>query len=111
MTHTMKVQTKYYNLLKSGQKTIELRLFDEKRQKIKVGDEIIFSDLSDPNDTLKAIVLNLYHAESFDALCHIISPTQAGFSTPQDLIAVLQEFYTPEDQQKFGVIGIEIKKA
>ena len=111
MIHTMKVQTKYYNLLKSGQKTIELRLFDEKRQKIKVEDEIIFSDLSNPNDNFKAIVSNLHRAESFDALCHIISPIQAGFFTKQDLIDVLQEFYTPEDQQKFGVIGIEIKKA
>ena len=46
--HTMKVQTKYYNLLKAGIKTVELRLWDEKRQLIKVGDEIIFSDLSNP---------------------------------------------------------------
>lgn len=29
-------------MIKSGEKTIELRLFDEKRQCIKVGDEIEF---------------------------------------------------------------------
>ena len=62
--HTMKVQTKYYNLLKTGIKTIELRLWDEKRKLIKVGDKITFSDLSDPNDTFVAQVLALHCSDS-----------------------------------------------
>ena len=40
--HKLNVKEKYYNMLKSGTKTIELRLFDEKRRKIKVGDTIEF---------------------------------------------------------------------
>ena len=67
----MKVQTKYYNLLKSGKKVVELRLFDEKRQQIKIGDEIVFSNLSDTNDSFVARVINLNRAESFDKLCQI----------------------------------------
>ena len=108
--HTMNVKTKYYNLLKSGKKIIELRLFDEKRQKIKVGDEIIFSDSSNSNDNFKATVLKLHHAENFDELCQIIKPEQAGFSSKEELISVLEEFYTPSAQKKFGVVEIEIKK-
>ena len=107
--HSMKVQTKYYNLLKSGIKTVELRLWDEKRRQIKVGDQITFSDLSDPKDTFTAQVLALHHADNFDKLCDIISPKQAGFSTKQELLNCLQEFYTPEAQKKYGVVGIEIK--
>lgn len=108
--HIMNVQTKYYNLLKAGRKTVELRLFDEKRQKIKIGDEILFSDSSNSNDNFKAVVLKLHQAETFDALCQIISPQQAGFSTKEDLTSALEEFYTPSAQKQFGVIGIEIKK-
>lgn len=108
--HTMKVQTKYYNLLKDGIKTIELRLFDEKRQQIQLEDEITFSDLSNSNDTFIARVLALHRADSFDKLCDIIQPIQAGFSTKEELIACLQEFYTIDDQKKYGVVGIEIKK-
>lgn len=107
--HTMKVQTKYYNLLKSGTKTVELRLWDEKRRLIKEGDEITFSDLSNPADTFTAQVLALHRADSFDTLCDIISPAQAGFSTKEELIDCLQEFYTPEAQAQYGVVGIEIK--
>ena len=108
--HTMKVQTKYYNLLKSGSKTIELRLWDEKRQKIQVGDQITFSDLSNSDDTFVAQVQALHHANSFDELCDIIQPKQAGFATKEELINCLQEFYTPESQTKYGVVGIEIKR-
>ena len=107
--HTMKVQTKYYRLLKSGIKTVELRLWDEKRQLIKVGDEITFSDLSNPKDTFVAEVLALHRADSFDELCNIIQPTQAGFTTKEELIDCLQEFYTPDAQKKYGVVGIEVK--
>ena len=108
--HSMKVQTKYYHLLKSGIKTVELRLMDEKRQQIKAGDSITFSDLSNPQDTFMAEVIALHYAPSFDKLCDIIQPRQAGFSTKQELIDCLQEFYTPENQQKYGVVGIEVKR-
>ncbi|MBO5284671.1 MAG: hypothetical protein J6B00_02215, partial [Alphaproteobacteria bacterium] len=67
--HKLNVQEKYYNLLKSGAKTIELRLYDEKRQAILIGDTIEFSSLSDITDTFKANVINLHKAESFAALC------------------------------------------
>lgn len=106
----MKVQTKYYQLLKRGIKTIELRLFDEKRQQIKVGDEIQFSDLSNSNDTFKAVVLQLHHANSFGELCQIIPLYKTGFSKTDELLTCLQEFYPPEKQQKYGVLGIEVKK-
>ena len=108
--HTMKVQTKYYNLLKSGIKTVELRLWDEKRQQIKVGDEIIFSDLSNPADTFSAEVLALHRANSFNELCDIVPPTKAGFVTKEELLACLQEFYTLEAQKQYGVVGIEVKR-
>ena len=107
--HTMKVQTKYYRLLKSGQKTIELRLFDEKRRQITVGDEITFSDLSDEDAHFKAVVLNLYRAKSFEALCQLIKPEQAGFSSKEELISVMQKFYPLPKQNEYGVLGIEVR--
>lgn len=33
MKHEMKLQQKYYDFIKRGTKRIEIRLFDEKRQK------------------------------------------------------------------------------
>ena len=42
--HRMNLQSGPYEMIKSGRKTIELRLWDEKRRKIKAGDEIVFTE-------------------------------------------------------------------
>ena len=41
MEHILKLQPKYFEYIKNGTKRIELRLYDEKRQKIAIGDTII----------------------------------------------------------------------
>ena len=40
MKHEMGLQSKYFDYIKNDTKRIELRLFDEKRQKIRLGDII-----------------------------------------------------------------------
>ena len=42
--HQMKLVTEAYDSIASGKKVIESRLFDEKRQRIMVGDKITFSE-------------------------------------------------------------------
>jgi len=105
----MKVQEKYYRLLKSGVKTIELRLYDEKRQKIKIGDDILFENLNDPSDTFIATVVHLHRANDFGDLADKIPPQKAGFQSHEDLVETMKMFYPPERQKEFGVLGIEIK--
>ncbi len=108
--HFMRVQEKYYNLLKSGKKTVELRLNDDKRRQIKVGDKIEFTNGSDKNDRFYAQVVALHTAPDFETLCtNYITPQQGGFDTKEELLSVLEEFYTPAAQKKYGVVGIEIK--
>ena len=108
--HKMNVKEKYYHMLKSGVKTIELRLFDEKRKKIKIGDFIEFSNNSDTSDKFTAQVINLHRADTFGKLCKNINCHHAGFDTNEELIKVLEEFYPLDKQKEFGVIGIEIQK-
>ncbi|MFC2574863.1 MAG: ASCH domain-containing protein [Candidatus Saccharimonas sp.] len=40
-THQLTLATESFNAITSGNKTIESRLYDEKRQKIQIGDQII----------------------------------------------------------------------
>ena len=44
MKHNMRLNHDPFVLIEKGSKTIELRLNDEKRSKIKVGDTIVFED-------------------------------------------------------------------
>ena len=53
MEHEMKLQPEYYNFILNGTKRIEIRLFDEKRQQIKIGDTIKFLKESDSKTSFK----------------------------------------------------------
>ena len=47
MTHYMNLASEPFEQISSGAKTIELRLYDEKRQAVSAGDTIIFTNLAD----------------------------------------------------------------
>ena len=108
--HKMSIKEKYYNMLKSGIKTIELRLYDDKRRKINIGDTIEFSNNSNADDKFMARVINLHRADTFVELCKVINCHNAGFATTTELTEVLEEFYPLDRQREFGVVGIEIQK-
>lgn len=62
----MKLNESPFERIKNRTKTIEFRLYDEKRQQIKVGDKIEFSKLPDLQEKLEVDVMELYKEESFE---------------------------------------------
>lgn len=52
MLHRMKLQSETFRKMKSGAKTIELRLNDEKRQQVQTGNFIELSQIDDPSQRL-----------------------------------------------------------
>lgn len=111
MKHEMKLQPKYFNFIINGTKRIELRLNDEKRQIIKVGDIIKFSKEPELNESFEAKVIGLLNYSSFNELFKDfdISILADSSMTKSELLDVLEEFYTPEKQSRFGVLGIKLE--
>lgn len=112
MNHEMKLNSAPYAAIESGMKTIELRLNDEKRQKIKVGDTIMFSEKTIPEKKLYTRVKALHHAESFEKLFDAISISVCGFDsamTAKEVGLAMREYYSETDEKKYGVLGIEIE--
>ena len=105
----MNLQPKYFDFIKGGTKRIELRLYDEKRQSIQLGDIIEFAKSDD--EKFKAEVVGLLRYNSFADLFEDfdISILADSSMTKQELLEVLEEFYSEEKQAEFGVIGIRIK--
>lgn len=110
VTHQMKLAPAPFSMIKSGQKTIELRLLDEKRQKIKVGDTIVFTN-TETKDTLTVTVKKLHKFASFTELYSKLDLLQCGYTaetvktaSPEDM----NQYYSLEKQEKYGVLGIEI---
>ena len=101
----MNLQPKYFDFIKDGTKRIELRLYDEKRQSIQIGDIIEFT--KSENEKFKAEVVGLLRYDSFADLFEDfdISILADSSMTKQELLEVLGEFYSEEKQAEFGVIG------
>lgn len=112
MKHVMKLHDAPYNMIKNGCKTIELRLYDEKRRFISVGDEIEFVHSQAPNRTLLCRVIALHIFDSFEELYNNLPLLQCGY-TEEDIFtaspADMDLYYSKESQEKYGVIGIEIE--
>ncbi len=111
MIHNMKLYSDPFEMIKSGKKTIELRLFDEKRRIINVGDEIVFTNTV-TGETLNTRVVNLHRFDAFDELYKSLPLLQCGYTsedvdnaTPADM----EKYYSVEEQEKYGVAGIELK--
>jgi ASC-1-like (ASCH) protein len=94
----------------SGQKTIESRLLDEKRQKIKIGDFIEFTQNDDETKKIMTKVVDLYFYKTFDEMFSDLPSADFGGASKKKLLKEIEQFYPLEEQNKFGVVGIKIMK-
>lgn len=109
MNHYMNLYNEPFEMIKSGEKTIELRLYDEKRKKISVGDSIIFEN-NDTKETLTARVINLYPFDSFKELYNSLPVYKCGYKIGETANSSdMDIYYSKERQSQYGVVGIEIK--
>jgi len=108
--HEMNLNPSPFEKIKSGQKTIELRLYDEKRQRIKEGDVIAFTNTSN-GEKMRATVKTLHRFDSFEELYKTLPLLQCGYTVddvdtahPSDM----EQYYSAKEQKKYGVVGIEL---
>jgi len=113
--HEMKLNEKPFEDVLQGKKTVELRLNDEKRQLIEVGDFISFSMRTeegvDPFKLIVAEVVALHRYASFAELLATDLKDKSGFSalSVEEATQKMREYYTEEEEQKYGVLGIELE--
>ena len=108
--HKMNLWNDSFEAIKDGWKTIEMRLNDEKRSIIKIGDEIEFTNVK-TNELLICKVTNLFMYKNFDELYNNHNKISIGYkeneiANPNDMLM----YYSKEDIEKYGVLGIELIK-
>lgn len=106
MLHKMKLKESPFERIKNGTKTIEFRLYDEKRKQIKIGDKIEFLKLPELEEKIVVEVLDLYKDVSFEELFKKV------FTNKEEIEMKTQsmlQFYTHEQEKEYGVLGIKIK--
>ena len=110
MTHYMNLWDDSFCAIKEGWKTIEMRLNDEKRSIINVGDCIEFTNTT-TQEKMSCIVVNIHGYPNFAELyknhCKIsIGYKEEEKANPDDML----KYYTTEQIEKYGVVGIELAR-
>ena len=106
MLYKMKLNASPFERIKDGTKTVEFRLFDKKRQQIKVGDQIEFSKLPDLQEKLLVEVTELYRENAFKELFKKLYTDEEEI---ENMTKGMYEIYSLEKERQYGVLGIKIK--
>lgn len=125
-TFEMHLADDMFDAVKTGRKTVEIRLFDEKRKKVDVGDYIEFIRQSDDSDRVKMRVADLDIWETFEKAFSCIdyvkkkrierlqyTPAQLGApenATLKSLVDGMYKYYKKEEEKEHGVIAFTLEK-
>lgn len=109
MIHKMKLYQSPFEKVKNGTKSIEIRLNDEKRQLLNVGDIISFTNTS-TGEVVDTEIIALHKFKNFEQLYNSFDKEILGYlkdekSSPEDML----EYYSKENIEKYGALGIEVK--
>jgi len=108
-THFLQLATAPFDAIVAGDKVIESRLYDEKRQQIQLGDVLVFTNRESPDQTVEVRVVGLLRYSTFHDLFVHNDPRKFGGESVEWLERQISEFYSIEDQQENGVVGIEFE--
>ncbi|CAD5245357.1 ASCH domain-containing protein [Thermococcus camini] len=101
----MGLQEEYLKAIAEGRKRIEGRLYDEKRQAIRPGDEIVFEN------KLVCVVKDVRVYSSFREMLEKegIENVLPGVGSVEEGVKVYRRFYSDEKEKKYGVAAIEVE--
>ncbi len=110
MLHKMNLRPGPFACIQSGQKDVELRLHDEKRQLIQAGDTVEFTNTV-TGEVLQAKVAKKSVYPDFAELYRHYDKLRMGYA-PEDIADPkdMELYYPAEKIARFGVAAIELKE-
>lgn len=111
MQHEMGLFAGPFAAIQAGRKRFDIRLYDEKRRRIAVGDTIAFKLVPDGTASLCAEVIGLHLYPSFERLYQEIPLREIdceGWSMER-LLSSTYGIYSREQEAQYGALAIEIK--
>ena len=100
-----------FEVVKHGTKNVEVRVYDEKRQKLKIGDKITFLKRPDDIEKITAIVENMTYYENFKELVKDYTMEELYLKdySKEEFLSLLKRFYSENEISKYGVVAIKFK--
>jgi len=106
----MHLQKEHYDKVKSGEKIYELRLFDEKRKSLKIGEILQFYNAPDESDAFDTRIKSFVTSTSFEELLMNIDCNKCGADSKSELLEILKKYYSLDKQTMYGVVAIEVER-
>lgn len=107
--HVMHLQSLRFEQITNGTKTIEVRIYDKKRQKLKVGDSIQFINNKISNKTITKTIMDIIRFPTLNELFQKVSLTKAGYppgTSSEAATLDTQQYYDLAEETQFGVVAI-----
>ncbi len=109
---TIHLDEDVFKVVKYGTKNIEVRVNDEKRRKLKIGDTITFLKRPDDKESISAIIEDLVYYKDFKDLVKDYNMEELYLKeySKEDFLTLLKRFYSDDEINKYGVVAIKFKK-
>lgn len=100
-----------FDVVLGGEKNVEIRVNDEKRRRLHVGDTLIFLRRPEEIDKIKATVTNLVYFGSFEDVVNNYEMKRMYLEnkSKEDYINLMKRFYSDEEVSQYGVVAIEFE--
>ena len=122
-TFVMHLNEEMFFAMKEGTKTVDVRLFDDERKLVDIGDYIEFHNKSDDDTFIKMRVLDIRIEHTFKEIFErnidlwntslYYTPEQLGYPKEYSLEKLIKEmykWYSKEQEEKYGVIAFVLEK-
>lgn len=112
MEHHMSIYHAGFECITTGKQKIEVRINDEKRRKVQIGDTIVLTRKPEGDEVLDLEVIGLSHFATFEDMFSSIDPERFGW--PKDIkvseqVRRMHEYYTADEERRYGVVAIHIR--
>jgi ASC-1-like (ASCH) protein len=108
VTYVMNLNPEPFDLIKSGKKTVEMRLNDEIRRYIRSGDNIQFIN-TETGEELFVRVVERREFPSFDELYAAYPKSVIGYAVDEEAnLSDMLKYYTEENIKKYGALAIGV---
>lgn len=108
MKNYMKLNDNPFQAIKSGRKTVEIRLYDEKRKRINIGDTIEFTNI-ETGESITVQVKQIAVYRDFRELYEHYDKTEIGYGRSDNAdYTDMFEYYSQEETEKYGAVAITV---
>ena len=108
MKYTMKSNYISFNKMKNNECYVEVRVFDKKRQQLKIGDVIEFVN-SRTQEKLLTQLRGIAIFENFEDMVDYLTPQLLGYDNKDELMLRFKRLYPADMVSKFNLVGLFVK--